>query len=371
MDYIEQGFEIPGKDIPEHIVTKHRLQAFSPEYFKKNIQLFSYSEENLQAAQCTQKPRKDPVPFVTKGLSDPPEAEWKTVILEDLCRFFGNPSRFLLQRRLRIYLEERGSTLEEREAFELKGLEKYQLEQHLVKNELAGQDLRDALPLARAAGQLPHGTVGECIFEDMKLGVERFSEKILLYMRGLKLVPLDVDMCISGFKLTGRIDALYPERLIKYRYARIKPKDRLEVWIHHLFLNIHMADHYPRTSMLAGLCPQGRDPQWIAYEYLPVENSRVILEDLLKKYWAGLKMPLHFFPRSSWDYAFTLLDKGKPREDALEIARSTWTGNDYALGECEDADYRLCFKNTDPLDSEFQDIAEDVLGPLIDHQKEI
>ena len=80
-------------------------------------------------------------------------------------------------------------------------------------------------------------------------------------------------------------------------------------------------------------------------------GSKEMLEDFLKKYCAGLKMPLYFFPRSSWDYAFTLLDKGKPREYALEMARSTWTGSDYALGDCEDAYYRLCFKNTDPLDS--------------------
>jgi exodeoxyribonuclease V gamma subunit len=123
--------------------------------------------------------------------------------------------------------------------------------------------------------------------------------------------------------------------------------------------------------MLAGLSPKGRDPLWIAFEYRPVEKSKEILEDLLKKYWAGLVMPLHFFPRSSWYYASALLDKGKPHEDALESARSTWTGNDYALGECEDAYYRLCFRNTDPLDSEFQDIAENVFGPLLEHQKEI
>ncbi|GAI98854.1 unnamed protein product, partial [marine sediment metagenome] len=49
MDYIEQGFEIPGKNILKHISTKHRLQAFSPEYFKKDEKLFSYSGENLQA----------------------------------------------------------------------------------------------------------------------------------------------------------------------------------------------------------------------------------------------------------------------------------------------------------------------------------
>ena len=82
-------------------------------------------------------------------------------------------------------------------------------------------------------------------------------------------------------------------------------------------------------------------------------------------------MPLHFFPRSSWDYASALLDKRKLHENALEIAHSTWSGTDYASGECEDAYYRLCFRNTDPLDSEFQDIAESVFGPLLEHQEEI
>jgi exodeoxyribonuclease V gamma subunit len=184
-------------------------------------------------------------------------------------------------------------------------------------------------------------------------------------------VPLHADIFISGFRLTGRIDAIYPERLIKYRYTRIKPKDRLNIWFQHLFLNSLVADHYPRISMLAGLSPKSKEPQWVAYEFPPVENSQEILENLVEKYWAGLVMPLHFFPRSSWEYAQLALDKEKPLEDALEKAHSTWNGNDFTSGEREDAYYQLCFGNTDPLDSEFQHIAEEVFGPLLEHQKEI
>ena len=371
MDYIEQGFEIPGKNILEYMVTKHRLQAFSPEYFKKNERLFSYSKENLQAAQCLLKPRQAPAPFISNGLSDPSEAAWKTVSLDDLWRFFGNPSRFLLQRRLGIYLEEKDATLDEREAFDLKGLEKYLLDQRLVKWELEGKDVKDSFSLTRASGQLPHGTVGECVFEGMRIETERFSEKIASYMPGPKLEPLVIDLCLSDFRLTGRIGDIYPERMLKYRYARVTAKDRLSVWIHHLFLNSLTADHYPRTSMIAGLSPKGREPQWVAWEYPPMENSKGILENLLEKYWAGLSMPLHFFPRSSWGYAVELLEKDKPQEDALKNARRIWTGNDYVLGEREDGYYRLCFGNTDPLDLEFKDIAGDVFGPLLKYQKEI
>ena len=50
LDYIDQGFEIPGTaDIRDAIVVKHRLQAFSPEYFRGQG-LFSYSAENAAAA---------------------------------------------------------------------------------------------------------------------------------------------------------------------------------------------------------------------------------------------------------------------------------------------------------------------------------
>ncbi|MBW2330485.1 MAG: exodeoxyribonuclease V subunit gamma [Deltaproteobacteria bacterium] len=355
MDYTEEGFKIEGEKILDHIITKHRLQAFSPKYFKKNKKLFTYSEANCQAAECILKTRQAPVPFISKGLSDP-EQEWKTVDLDRLCSFFGNPAKFLLNRRLGIYLEERASILEERETFDVKGLEKYLLEQTLVERKFLGRELEDFLPVAKASGGLPHGTIGECIYDSLSHGVKRFVEMTEPNMQGTKLEPLEIDLSISRFRVTGRIDAIYPERLIQYRYANVKPKDRLKVWIHHLALNCLKVDDYPRTSMLVGLRPTGPEPVWIAWEYSPVEDSEEILGKLLEKYWEGLIRPVHFFPKSSWEYAQMVLERNKSEEEALLKARTTWAGSDYHRGECEDAYYQLCFGNTDPLDSEFQQI---------------
>jgi len=370
MDYTEQGFKIEGEKILDHIITKHRLQAFSPEYFKKNKKLFTYSEANCQAAECILKTRQAPIPFISKGLSDP-EQEWKTVDLDRLCSFFGNPAKFLLNRRLGIYLEERASILEERETFDVKGLEKYLLEQSLVERKFLGRKLKDFLPVAKASGGLPHGTIGECIYDSLGHGVKRFVEMTQPYMQGTKLEPLEIDLSISGFRVTGRIDAIYPKRLIRYRYAKVKPKDRLKVWIHHLALNCLKVDDYPGTSMLVGLRPTGPEPVWIAWEYSPVEDSEEILGKLLEKYWEGLIRPVHFFPRSSWEYAQMVLERNKSEEEALLKARTTWAGSDYHRGECEDAYYQLCFGNTDPLDSEFQQIGIDAFEPLLRHQKDI
>jgi exodeoxyribonuclease V gamma subunit len=370
-DYLEQGFEVPGREILDHVVTKHRLQAFSPEYFKKSEKLFSYSEENYRAARWIQEEGEPSVPFISRGLSDP-EKGWKTVDLDDLFRFFGNPARFLLTRRLGIHLEERAVILEEREAFEIKGLERYLLEEGLLKSRFAGRDLKDLFPPIRASGQLPHGTVGKCVYENLSQGVESFVEKTGSYMQERPLQTLEVDLGISGFRLKGRIEAIYPERLLQYRYARIKSKDRLRVWIHHLALNSLRADNYPRISMLVGLDPNNRrETVWAAWEYSPVEKSDEILGKLLEAYWAGLVKPLHFFPESSWKYAHTRLEKDKPDVDALDGARHIWTGSDFNRGECEDAYYELCFRDRDPLDSEFQRNAEEVFAPFLAHQRKL
>jgi exodeoxyribonuclease V gamma subunit len=185
------------------------------------------------------------------------------------------------------------------------------------------------------------------------------------------LEPLDVELQIAGFRITGRIRSVYPERLVQYRYAGVKPKDRLKVWIYHLVLNTIKADHYPCNSMLAGLMPKGKDLEWISWEYLSMENSEAILESLLERYRSGLVMPLHFFPGSSWEYARLFLEKDKAEEDALGNALNIWKGDDYHRGECEDPYYRLCFGDTSPLDSEFKVIAEEVFGPLLQNQEEI
>jgi len=368
MDYIEQGFTISGNKILDHIFTKHRLQAFSPEYFKEGEKLFSYSEEDRQAAQCILEAREAPLSFISTGLSNP-EEDWKTVDLNDLSTFFSNPSRFLLNKRLGIHLEERASILEDREAFDVKALEKYLLNKKLLEKKLEGENLKDFFPLVHAAGQLPHGTPGECIFEELSQGVESFVEKSKLYIQETTLEPLEVDLNISGFRLKGRINPIYPERLLHYRYARVRARDRLTIWIHHLALNSLITDTYPRTSILAGLEPvKGREAVWAAWEYSPVENSKEILEILLNEYWEGLMKPLHFFPDTSWTYVHTMLEKNKSEEDALNSARRIWEKTDYHRGECEDPYYQLCFGNTDPLDLEFGRIAEEVFRPFLENQ---
>lgn len=370
LDYIEQGFSVPsGKIVEEHVLVSHPLQAFSPRYFEPDgdSRLFGYSRENLHAAESLIKPRRRPASFFPKGLSEP-EIEWKTVDISELCRFFDNPARYLMNRRLGLYFDDTDPAVGEKEAFEVSGLDAYLIRRNLMEKRLEGVDANQFMTVKKAAGELPHGTVGKCVYNRIAREVEGFVETIQPFIEAPP-VPFRFDLQISDFRLFGEIDAVYPGRMVMFRHAFVKPKDRIKVWIHHLVLN-HAGrlknapeENLPDISLVAG-----KDAIW---EFPPVGNARAILESLLQKYWAGLRTPLKFFPDASWAYAEGILEKNRSPGDALAGASDMWYGSDFKRGEIEDHYFKRCFEWSDPLDSEFESAALDVFKPIIQNQRKI
>ena len=364
LDYIKQGFRICGEGISSRVETKHRLQAFNPQYFRGDSRLFSYSEEDCRGARNLVSPGAPLSVFIEGALSEPGE-EWKTIDLSDLISFFRNPARFILQRRLCVMLEDETDQLREQELFDLTGLEKYALAQTLVEKALAGWNLDDYFAVAKASGELPYGTVGAYRYGSLVQDVSVFAEGIRPYVLTERMSPLDINMEISGFILTGRIDSIYPSGVTHFRYARLKAGDFLQAWLRHLVLNAVRKDGYPLRIYLFGSAE--------SYEYTPVDRAEEILDRFLKAYWAGLSKPCKFFPDSSWAYAQAVFIDGKSKERGTEEARKIWEGSDFGdrPGECEEAYLSLCFRNADPLDAEFQWIAEEIFAPLFAHQKDL
>jgi exodeoxyribonuclease V gamma subunit len=369
MDAMEQGFEFPGKPVAEHVITQHRLQGFSRAYFQNHEKFFSYSEERCRVAQGLLQPPEEPEPFVSEELSEP-EAARRSVDLEDLCRFFSNPARFLLNQRLGIYLEETRITPEDREPFDIAGLDRYLLEQELLAKRLEGVPIENFLVVHRAAGHLPHGTVGECVFQRMVEGVERFAARLTDDLEGGPLAPLEVNLTASGFHVTGLLEGIYSQGLLQYRYATLKPRDFLRAWIRHLVLNSLSPKGYPRDTRLVGLeKKRSGERMWVAWQFAAVERADSILDDLLHRYWEGLKRPLPFFPESSWAYATERIERKGTPEQALHKARGRWEGDPYNRGERQDPYYQQCFGERDCLDEAFEGITEEIFAPIMAHME--
>ncbi len=372
MDYIEQGYEIENQnsssfEIINHLTTHHRLQPFHPDYYSpqdktSKKKFFSYSAENCDATVAFTSKQHRVCPVITSPLS-PPSDTCKQVELSELIKFFIHPVRYLMIKKIGIASIEESQSLNTTEPFVVKGLERYKLENDILKHLMEGHDCEKLYQVKRSAGLLPHGKMGEIHFTRTVSAVQSFKRKIDTLFLQNKPQHQEINLEVNDFKISGRLDNLIETGMVQYRYATIKPKDIIRSWISHLVLNSINNHHKPESETNTFLA--GRDR---IYKYNPVSEDSVYLEQLLTLYWQGLSEPLYFFPRTSFVFAREIY-KGKSKQEALLKANSEWEGNAYNLiGEKKDPYYSLCFKNMELANTFFMSQAQKIFLPVFEHQ---
>jgi len=368
LDYVAQAYELPGQDIiKDHVLVRHRLQAFSPAYFTgQDARLFSYSAENCRASHFGQAARVLPAGFLDAPLSEP-GAEWRTVEAGALAEFFCNPARWLVTRRLGLRFGEQDEALEEVEPFEVAALDSYAMRQDLVDMGLKGINPKDALPLMKAAGRLPLGEAGAARFRGLQAEVQAFLEQLRPRFGDGYIDPISVDYILGEFRLVGELTRLTTKGPLHFRSASIKPKDLLRFWVQHIILNAAFPGGPYSNGVLIGSDK--------AFEAPPLGRAPELLAGLLRLYWQGLSTPLKFFPQTACAYTDAVLkqEAGRSRQEPLAVARVKWEGQSFsgAPGECEDPYFDLCFRGIDPLDEEFRQTARAVFEPLLSELKEV
>ncbi|MGD8797124.1 MAG: exodeoxyribonuclease V subunit gamma [Desulfobacterales bacterium] len=358
LDTIEKGFELPGQNIREHVLRFHRLQAFSPEYFTRESPLFSYSSENCDAAAFINN-NKTASPLITDTipLTAAEKTEWHNLDIDSLCRFFSHPTRFLLEQRLGIYLEQTAVLTEKREDFELDPLDQFHVGQNLLKTRMSGHDLDACRAAQMARGYFPHGNVGTLLYNNMSSAVEQFANRVETLQEKYIAGPSEKHIDIDEFSLLVRMPKIYEHGLVQYRYANQRAQDLLGLWIYHLALCDNVQTNLPRTSIMLF-----KNSVW---KFDLVDHPRTILAELLSAFKAGLEKPLHFFPATSFVYVFQQQINNRSEKAAMAAARRNWMGNDYSRGESDDPYIDICFKSADLLDSHFADVSHAVFGPLL------
>ncbi|HBG08077.1 MAG: exodeoxyribonuclease V subunit gamma [Geobacteraceae bacterium GWC2_58_44] len=355
-DYLARSFATADGS-PCGQALRHPLQPFSSRYFRGHPRLFSYSEQNYRGALAKLTPKREPLPFMAAPLE--PWDEGETVTLKALTDFLCSPAKEFLRRRLGIRVEQGVEPLEECEPFTLPALVKYQLEQEIVAALLRGEELAAPLAVARGRGELPPGECGAALFDTLSGPAAEFAAKVAEAAAGEPLPPLDVDLKLPGGRIIGRIGSLRTDRLLLYRYTKLKAKDLLRLWIQHLALNCADANGYPRHATFLASDSTVNLP--------PIEGSRQLLDRLLALYREGMSYPLRFFPESSLEYARKARDPKKAGK-ALADARGKWHGSEFFPGEGKDQHCRRCFGDEEPLDEDFIATAIAVWEPLLGHQ---
>jgi len=355
LDYIENAFVTEEGNILDLILKRHRLQAFSPLYFTGG-DLFSYSEEDCEALRAGIRKTYISSPFISKAIEDT-TGEWKVITINDLKRFYRNPSKYFLNYRLGIYLEEDHLTPEDDEPFELDSLNAFLVTTEITDALLSGKNISRLNKAFKAGGVLPPESPGEIALRKTFVTAKSFTDKLKGYNINEKSKPLDIDINLAGFRIIGRLSNIYQSGVINYRCIKTtKIRYLLETWIDHLILNIAQDESIPRNSMFVTINR--------THTFSPLENGKDILLDLLEIFYQGIRAPIKFFPQTSGKYAEQII-KGKQDEEALISAKNEWYGTEYSTDkESEDAYFRLCFGKTDPFDETFRDFAMKICPPI-------
>jgi exodeoxyribonuclease V gamma subunit len=167
----------------------------------------------------------------------------------------------------------------------------------------------------------------------------------------------------NGFTLQGRVRLLPDGRLLQFRPAGVKAKDKLALWCAHLLVNA--SGEQPCESLLAG----GGDRDSLeALRYRIPQQAGTLLGEIVRLYERAHGEPLAFYPATSLAYAAALA-RGADERYALAQAADAWYGNAYSDGECNDPFYRYVPADANPLDKQFRALATAVFGPLLAHEE--
>jgi exodeoxyribonuclease V gamma subunit len=346
IDYLDRSF-VSASDIPfKAPVTEHPLQPFSQRCFDGSSGTMSYAEQWLPSVVAD----KETI-FIAQPLSEPSE-EWRTVDVSQLVRFWSHPVRFFLQQRLEMQVRDDEDLLDESEPFLPGFLERYTLADRLIDARLMGNGEDKLYLQMQAEGVLPHKNFGRNFYQELNENVKMFMPDIVSLIQDSK-DPLEVDLTIGSFCLRGWLAGLYSEGCIRYRPAKLKGRDLLKLWVEHLVYNTLNQPGYLKKSVYVA--------SDATITFRPVENPLLELHKLLKLYWQGLSVPLHFYPETSRAWF-----KGKEGRKEFE-AQKAWNSGYMKRGEGEDIEYRIAFQGNQPLDQEFAQVAAAVYGPLYEH----
>ena len=293
------------------------------------------------------------------GPLPPPEADWRQVSLDTLAEFFRNPCRLLLRRRLRVELPWQAEELLDDEPLTVDGRLRRRLASRLLPALAAGADDDALRELAHAGIELPDGALGTAQLELLLPRLRDFQQRLDAAAGGSLLPPLSLQLPLQiegeAWQLQATLGMLRPAGLVDGEFRPLQRVLPLQAWLRHL--------------AMCAAAPAGvqRQTLWLAedgaFTLQPVDEPAALLQSLVALYRQGLRAPLHFFPRAAWQ----LVRKGHA------AARNAWQSESkQAFPEGADPAYRLALRGVDdPLDADFEVLAQQVYDPLLRHYEEL
>mgnify|MGYP001060072640 CR=1 FL=1 len=365
LDYCSESFVVQGDEalhpdksaerLRDALITEHPLTAFSPRYFDEAAQreesnLFSYAAEWLPVAAAQQQPLP---PFLAHPL---PLELPETLELNELLRFFRNPSACFFRDKLKVVFDAPVADVEDEEPFSLEGLDDYLIKQRYLKAAVACDPLEPLDQLLQAEGQLPLGVAGQQRLDKLRRDASELAIKLAPWCEGEPQrleVRQRIELSAGTLELSGWLDGLYGGRLVRCRPSQVQGRDRLATWVEHL---VYCAQ-YPvaDATVYRGLSGE------VLFRPMAPSDARSELRGLLEIWLQGQTQPLPFDPQTGWAY---ISEREADEDKARDKAQQRFEGGFRQHGVLEDPYISRVFPTFSDYWPGLQHYSEQILMPM-------
>jgi exodeoxyribonuclease V gamma subunit len=285
LEVLDSGYGV------QDLVVRHPLHPFSRKYFRgeSGEKLFSYNDYACTTAKILQQGPRPTVPWWEGQLDEKRD----TIAFTDLLRFYINPQKYFVRDCLGIRLNTGEELPEDREIFAVSGLGKYHVEEEILRAALSGKSA-DLLKKMQTAGLWPLGASGRLAYAGKENDVVRFIDRINEQQMGEKCVDLPFDFNAGDYRLFGTLANLYENGAMLLRFGRLRGRDLLAGWIHHLVLRILQPSAQTRIVAVDGL---------VVFKNVVDGFDEVDLASLLAHFDSGCRGPSLFFVEPAFVYA--------------------------------------------------------------------
>ncbi len=278
MEFLDTQYFCGKNLFTDYIVKKHPLHSFSHLYFKKDSELFSFRYENM--------PRSTVNPLNKYSQKHLDTGEKENITLRELCYFFKDPLRYFTRETLEVGIPEEREPVENSENFCPDQLDRYMISSMLAENPENGKNL------IKVRGLVPPGNPGQLISDEMWAELANYREFLSSFDEKQKIITVS-EMKTGKFTLIPDEIKVRGETLLLSRPAKVKLKDMIAGWIHHLFLKVA---ELPYKVVVVGT------DRCFTFMELQKNQAEEQLMILCNVFIEGIKTPLPVFERASFKY---------------------------------------------------------------------
>ncbi|MFA9488922.1 MULTISPECIES: exodeoxyribonuclease V subunit gamma [unclassified Mannheimia] len=274
-DYLEPEFkEQLGIEAEKILVRKQPLTVFS----KKN---FTHPRDYAYNAEWIIIPTSSTQDFLSEPLNTETVEE---IEIGNLIRFVQNPIKFFFVSVLGISFNTYDDTIDESEIFAISGLDNYAILNELLT--VSPEQQEQFFEKEQLKGNLPASNFATTTKQDLISKISDMRATLAEYLtKDSTILTLNQNLAIDEItiNLNGNLENVFNEEIVLWRVGGLRDKDKIAVWIYHLFLCAYFPQKnvkfYYREAEQTGL---------LSFEKMLPEEALSQLTIYVKDYLAGL-----------------------------------------------------------------------------------